>query len=663
MGLGCALLVLALAGVGVYSWLFITVPAPVPPVLGDTRIVAADGSLIATLRAEEHSKPVGYDAISRAMIEAVVVKEDEHFFEHHGLDYGAMARALLADLKAGRVVQGGSTITQQYVKTTLGDRSRTIRRKIREILTARKVEDALSKEEILTRYLNTIYFGRGAYGIEAAAQRYFGLHASDLDYPQAALLAALISAPSLKSPRADPAGIKAQRDALLRRMADRGYLAPETARQAVAAPLGLVDEKPEKDVRWPFVAAQAEKELGEALAPEKAFAGGLTIETSFDPRLQQLAEASVAALRPDVPGLEIALVSVEPATGRIRAMVAGADYGKSQFNLVTQARRQPGSAFKPFVLAAALEKNLDPKKTTFPGSTPYVVRYTDAGTGEARTWVVQNYEGESYGTLDLVEATVRSVNTVYAQLVQRVGPQAVVDVARRAGIVSPLAPNPAIALGGLELGVSPLEMASAYATFANDGFYNPPHLVTRVRDREGEVLYIAPHAEQPALRPEIALGVTRILQEVVARGTGSRARLGSQPAAGKTGTSQDFRDAWFVGYTPQLSTAVWMGYAEAARSMEDTVGKAAGGTIPAQVWHDYMQAALADAPVVPFASEGMVVVSICPQTMKRAVPACPDAQVLALPANQVPKAYCDMHGGAAPRSAGPGEGPQAGLPQ
>lgn len=631
-----------LVALGLYYWLFVSVPDPVEPARGDTRIVAADGTVLSVMMAREHAQPVGYSDISRAAVEAVVAKEDAAFFSHHGLDYGGIARALIANLEAGAVVQGGSTITQQYVKTTLDDRSRTLRRKFEEMLIARKVESALSKEEILARYMNSTYFGRGAYGIEAAARRYFGITARELDYPQAALLAVIISAPSLKGPTAEDGEMLEQRNALLERMVGLGYLTSAEAEAAVAAPLGVVEQRAESDVKWPYLVDQIKNELLEVLPPEKAFAGGLTIVASVDPRLQRAAEKAAYGNLPDAEGLEIALASLEPSSGFVRAMVAGKDYEMSQFNLAVQAHRQPGSAFKPFVLAAALEEGLDPDEPLLTGGTPYVTRYVDLESGETRYWRVNNYDDASFGSLSLSEATVFSVNTVFAQLVGMVGAEHVVDVARRAGIESALEPQPAIALGGLETGVSPLEMAVAFGTFANAGERVSPRYIMRVLDADGEILYHAPPGGAKAIDADVALAVTNILEEVLERGTGVRARIG-RPAAGKTGTSQEFRDAWFVGYTPELSTAVWMGYPEAALSMEDAIGKVAGGTVPAQTWHDYMTAALDGTPVSGFQSEDIELVEICRETYRLAIDECPDVEVIALPRASVPTEECDMH--------------------
>ncbi|MHB8870386.1 MAG: transglycosylase domain-containing protein [Thermoleophilia bacterium] len=639
---GLAVTALGFASLGLYYWLFVTVPDPVEPARGDTRIVAGDGTVLSVMMAQEHAQPVCYSDISRAVVEAVVAKEDAAFFAHSGLDYGGILRALIANLQAGAVVQGGSTITQQYVKTTLDDHSRTFKRKFQEMLIARKAESALSKEEILARYLNSTYFGRGAYGIEAAARVYFGTTAAELDYPQAALLAVIISAPSLKGPAAQEEEMRAQRNALLERMAALGYLTRGESDSAVAAPLGVVKQRTDSDVKWPYVVDQVKRELLEVLPPELAFSGGLTIVTSLDPRLQRAAEKSAYANLPEAAGLEIAVASVEPSSGFVRAMVAGRDYDVSQFNLAVQARRQPGSAFKPFVLAAALEGGLDPDEPLLAGGTPYVTRYVDLESGEPRFWSVSNYEDQPFGRLSLTEATVFSVNTIFAQLVGMVGPSAVVDVAHRAGIESPLEPQPAIALGGLETGVSPLEMAVAYATFANVGERVSARYIVRVLDADGETLYHAQPGGAEAIEADVAMKVTSILQQVLERGTGVRARL-DRSAAGKTGTSQMFRDAWFVGYTPELSTAVWMGYPEAARSMEEAVGKAAGGTVPAETWHDYMMSALQDAPVLTFQTEDVELVEICRQTYTLAVPECPDVEVIALPSGSVPTELCTMH--------------------
>ncbi|MHB1344065.1 MAG: transglycosylase domain-containing protein [Thermoleophilia bacterium] len=639
---GLAVTALGFVSLGLYYWLFVTVPDAVETARGDTRIVAGDGTVLSVMMAQEHAQPVGYSDISPAAVEAVVAKEDAAFFSHHGLDYGGILRALIANLEAGAVVQGGSTITQQYVKTTLDDRSRTFKRKFQEMLIARKAESALSKEEILARYLNTTYFGRGAYGIEAAARLYFDTTAAELDYPQAALLAVIISAPSLKGPAAQEEEMRAQRNVLLARMSALGYLTRAGYDSAVAAPLGVVKPRTESDVKWPYVVDQVKRELLEVLPPELAFSGGLTIVTSLDPRLQRAAEKAAYANLPEAAGLEIAVASVEPSSGFVRAMVAGRDYEASQFNLAVQAHRQPGSAFKPFVLAAALEGGLDPDEPLLAGGTPYVTRYVDLQSGALRFWSVSNYEDQPFGRLSLTEATVFSVNTIFAQLVGMVGPSAVVDVAHRAGIESPLEPQPAIALGGLETGVSPLEMAVAYATFANAGERVSPRYIVRVLDADGEILYHAQPGGTEAIEADVALKVTSILQQVLERGTGVRARI-DRPAAGKTGTSQMFRDAWFVGYTPELSTAVWMGYPEAARSMEEAVGKAAGGTVPAETWHDYMTSALQDAPILTFQTEDVELVEICRQTYKLAVPECPDVEVIALPRSSVPTEECNMH--------------------
>jgi len=641
--LAIASLALGFAAVGIYYWLFVTVPGPVVPARGDTRIVASDGTVLAVMMAREHSQPVGYSDISRAVVEAVIAKEDESFFSHDGLDYGGILRAAIANFQNGAVVQGGSTITQQYVKTTLEDRSRTYRRKFVEMLAAKKVEAALPKEEILSRYLNTVYFGRGAYGIEAAARRYFDTTARELGYPEAALLAVLISAPSLKGPAVGEEDMLLQRNALLERMRVLGYLSSEKAVAAIEAPLGVVAQRSSSDVKWPYVVDQIKLELLEVLPADKAFAGGLTIETSLDPRLQRLAEKAAYSNLPDAEGLDVALVSMEPFSGYVRAMVSGRDYDASQFNLAVQARRQPGSAFKPFVLAAAFEDGVGAEAPLFSGSTPFITRYEDPQTRTVRYWEVSNYEDRSFGLLSPLEATVQSVNTFYAQLVGKVGAERVVAVARRAGISSPLEPDPAIALGGLKTGVSPLEMATAYSTFANGGVRTEPRYIVRVLDADGEVMHHASANGEQALSAQVALSVTRVLQQVVERGTGIRARL-ERPAAGKTGTSQDFRDAWFVGYTPELSTAVWMGYPDEARSMEEAVGKAAGGTVPAEVWHDYMVGALHGAPVNGFLVADTELAKICKETFKLAVDECDDAEVILLPRSSVPADSCDMHG-------------------
>ncbi|GAB4249976.1 MAG: hypothetical protein Kow00129_10790 [Thermoleophilia bacterium] len=652
--LGVLALALVGAVLGLYYWLFVPVPPEIPPAHGNSLVVSADGRVLATLLAREHSQPVPFERISPALVDAVVVKEDRKFFEHAGVDYRALVRAAVANLRAGRIVQGGSTITQQYVKTTFDDRSRSLTRKLKELLVARKVESSLSKEEILARYLNSIYFGRGAYGVEAAAQRYFGVAAEDLDPAQSALLAVLISAPSakLEALRGEDDELLEQRNLLLEQMAELGYLSPGQARAAARKPLGVIRAPAEQNTRLPFVLDQVKQELVRILPPDVAYSGGLRIETSVDLRVQSAAEQAVRSALPRAghsgqetagaeEGIEIALAAVEPRTGFVRALVGGSDYEQSQFNLAVQGRRQPGSAFKPFVLAAALEAGMDVSES-YRGVSPVRLTYSESKDGGRRVWTVHNYQQRDYGSLDLAQATINSVNTVYAQLIMDVGPERVVDVARRLGIETPLEPEPALALGGLEQGVSPLEMAAAFATLANDGYRNRPKFITRVSRVDGEVIYRAPAEEEPVLSPEIAARVTGILERVVQEGTGKAARI-NRPAAGKTGTSQDFRDAWFVGYTRELSAAVWMGYPEAARSMREELGSAVGGGIPASVWAEFMSRALEGSRPRQLVEEDVSVVSICPETFALATDACPFPEVIALSKTAIPEEYCDMH--------------------
>ncbi|MFQ5518233.1 MAG: transglycosylase domain-containing protein, partial [Acidimicrobiia bacterium] len=575
---------------------------------------------------------------------------DERYWQHPGIDLRALARALAADIQAGRVVEGGSTITQQYLKNVLLTSEVSVERKLAELGMALRLEAGLSKEEILERYLNTVYFGNGAYGIGAAARTYFGKDAAALDLAEAALLAAMLRSPASTDPYRHPESARQRRRLVLDKMLDLGWVTADTAAAADRAaldlaPLAVTDRHPYfvEEVKRRLLAEPA---LGATFDERYAnlFGGGLRIYTTLQPAAQDAAEAAVASLLP-ASGPAAAVAAVDPRNGHVVALVGGRDFyddddPTARFNLATQGRRQTGSAFKPFALAAALESGVG-LATVFPGGGSVTV-LTDSGP-----WRVDNYDEMVYPELTLLEGTVFSVNVVYAGLVHRIGAEAVADAARRAGIETPLDPFPSLVLGAQE--VSPLEMASAFATFAADGTRRRPMFVTRVEDSHGVNIWEPLPSDVEVFDPFVARSVTAALTEVVRRGTGQQARIG-RPVAGKTGTSQDHHDAWFVGYTPELAAAVWVGFPQGQLPMEypATPFAVTGGTWPAQIWARFAQAALSGTPYASLSlvdSSALVSVEIDTSTGFLAGPLCPRRHVhtVELPPDQVPTVRCPIH--------------------
>lgn len=562
-----------------------------------SRIYAADGQLLAYIYGSENRTVIGRESIPQLMKDAIVAVEDERFYEHRGVDFEAVVRALIRDIEAGRTVEGGSTITQQLVGNLYLDRrDNSFTRKFKEMVLAWQLESRLSKDEILEQYLNTVFFGSNAYGIEAAARTYFDKHPQELRLEEIALLAGLPQAPTAYSPRKHPDAARNRRDQVLYKMYENGYIGHDEYIQAVNTPLRLAPSSPYTRVQQPYVVDYVRRELIEMFGEDRVYKGGLTVQTTINPAYQKLASDAIASTldRPGDPSA--ALLAVETRTGYIRAMVGGTDYDVSKFNLAAQAKRQPGSAFKTFALTAAVEMGINPA-TTYYVSRPVSIHIPSS----RRPWNVETYARDYYGVSNLVQATLRSDNTVYAQLAMDVGADKIVDVARRMGIRSRLNPNPAIVLGGLTYGVSPLDMASAYATLANEGVHVEPTIILRVQDSNGKVIWEAEPKKTQAISAGVAYVVTKILEQNVQSGTGTRAKLYGRPAAGKTGTAQNYYDAWFVGYTRQLSTAVWVGHPEAQVEMRSVHGiRVTGGSFPAIIWRKFMEAAASDYPVEHF---------------------------------------------------------------
>ncbi len=578
----------------------------IPPNAESSVLLAADGSELTVLHSDENRTEITLDQVPRYVIDAVVAIEDRRFWRHSGVDVRGIVRAARRNVAAGEVVEGGSTITQQFVKNALIGSDRTLDRKVQEASLALQVERQFTKEQILEYYLNTVYFGSGAYGIEAASRVYFGKTTAQLDPAEGALLAGLIKAPSTYDPFVNPEGAVKRRSLVLRAMAEEGYLTPEEANALDTTDIRLVPPDPDTRYRAPyFVEAVKRFILSDpafgASREERArllFTGGLTIETTLDPVAQSEAEKAVGLVlsRPDTDP-DAAVVSMDPDNGHVIALVGGRDFfdggPRSKFDLATQGRRPAGSSFKPLVLAAALEEGVTLDRE-YDAPSELSIDITGG------VWDVENYGGAAGGRVNLVEATVNSYNTAYAQLIVDVGPADAMAVAARMGVDSPLQPVLSSVLGAND--VSPLDMATAYATLAARGVRHDPVFVTRVLDAEGRVIYEAPDTAHRAVERSTADQVTSVLQQVMSRGTGIKARIG-RPAAGKTGTGQNWGDAWFVGYTPDLVTAVWVGFAEGQIPMvpPTTRVRVTGGTWPAQIWQLYMGAVLATAPATDFA--------------------------------------------------------------
>ena len=572
--------------------------------------------VLAVLRGSEARTLITYDQIADPMRHAIVAIEDRRFWEHDGVDLRGIGRALIADIHHKGVVEGGSTITQQFVKNALDRDQKTIARKVREAAYAWQLErdpGGWSKKKILQEYLNTIYFGNGAYGVQQAALTYFQHGAKDLTLAEAALLAGIPADPTRYDPVTNPAAARQRRATVLRAMFEESMITQEQRDQAKATRLPDPD-----NVRLPGTEGPAQhfvnyvkQQLIDQYGQTKVFGGGLRVRTTIDLELQQTARDAISKWLTQPNGPSAALVAIDPRDGAVRAMIGGNNYRKSQFNLAVQGVRQPGSSFKPFVLATALRQGISPA-TRFE-SEPIAIDLGD------RFWAPANYNDAYYGSVNLEKATIESDNSVYAQLTQLVGAKKVAETAKRLGIRSKLHGVYSIGLGTES--VTPLELARAYATLAHGGrradgaiFGNRPRVITEVTE-DGRKRHNTPKAFN-ALSPVQAGVVNSILQKAVRYGTGKRAYLPDRPAAGKTGTTENYGDAWFVGYTPQLAVAVWVGYPTTLRPMlTEFHGEAVtGGSFPALIWKSFMEKALKDeqpvgfpAPPAPYVAPKLVV--------------------------------------------------------
>ncbi len=569
------------------------VPPELSPLAQRSVVLDRWGNQLTALFEGEDRDPITLDDVPDHLIDAVLAIEDRTFYEHPGVDLKGTIRALFKNVGAGEVTQGGSTITQQIVKNSLfAGEDRTVQVKIKEAFLAMRLEDEYTKDAILERYLNTVYLGRSAYGVKAAAERYFDKGVADLSLAEAALLAGLIQRPEAANPITHPQLARRRRTQVLDAMVDQGKITRDEARVVERTPLPTTTFSEAEYAPTNYYLEEVKKSLldDERLGAteqeriQKLYRGGLRITTAFDPRLQLLAEDAVRSTLPE--GIfTAAMVSIDNSNGAVRAIVGGPDFNVAKFNLATQGVRQTGSTFKAITTATALELGYSPNDTVN-GSAPCTFPIPG---GEP--W---NVGGHGGGMMSLTSALAGSINCAFARVAFAVTPRKIVEMAARLGIdTEPFAAVPSITLGANPTSV--LDMAEAFSVFAAEGVHHPPMYVTKVEGPDGSVIFDDDGQSDQALRPNIARSLTYMLERVVTGGTGTEARI-DRPVAGKTGTTQRNGDAWFVGYTPQLSTAVWMGNAEAIVPMPGVYG----GTYPARMFAKFMRAAHEGLPVVGF---------------------------------------------------------------
>jgi penicillin-binding protein 1A len=580
-----------------------------PLALGENSFLYMDnGKPLGVVPSATNRQPLPLSQIAPTLPQATVAIEDARFWQHGALDYRGILRAFYQDLSKGHVVQGGSTITQElvrnlYIGTT---KQRTLSRKIREACLAEKVFEKNTRKQILTDYLNQVFYGRHAYGAEAAARTYFSKSASQLTLVQAALLAGIPQAPSVYDPLVNPHAARIRRNEVLHAMWKNGYITRSKLRAAKRKGLQLRPGHLYTQQLQPSFFGWATQQLAERFGKngqQQVELGGLHVRTTLNQRLQGLGVHAISSVLQRSADPAAALVSIDPQTGAVKAMVNYLPSGRRmQFNLATQAHRSTGSAFKPITLATALSEG-DSIYSTFYGPPQLSITTPECRQGNGY-WIVHNAADGEGGTFNLLGATAQSVNTIYAQLIARIGVRNVQAMAHNLGITE-VVNGPyfrqacAITLGSV--GFTPLELTDVYATLADGGIHHDPQAFESIRGPSGKPISLKSTGRR-VLTPNVDAQVTGALQGVVTSGTGTAAALGSRPVAGKTGTAENFQDAWFCGYTPQLATCVWVGYPKGEIPLLNVegVGEVFGGTLPAEIWHNYMEGAVGNLPVEQF---------------------------------------------------------------
>lgn len=631
-------LVVTLIGVALTLYYINTLPTleelTPSPIAQTSEVYALDGRLITELHAEENRKIISFNEMSPYIKDAIVAIEDKRFREHEGVDYIRIIGAFIADLKAGKWIQGASTITQQYVKNIYFSPEKTFRRKINEALIAIQLERNYTKDKILEMYLNTINFGSGTYGIEKASEIYFGINANELDLPQSALLAGLVRAPEIYSPFNDMEKAKLRRDLVLQLMYEQELIETSQYLNALAAPITLKEKSTAGPDQFsssiaPYFVDYVKQNLyNQKFTDYDVFKGGLRIYTTLDINLQEKAENAVKKVFPEDIGPSYSLISIDPDNGYIYALIGGKDYSASKFNIATQGKRQPGSVFKVPVLIEAIRQNFSPKNTFNPNG-PITIKME-----EGPDWPVVNYGGQNPGSdeMSVTDGTIYSVNVVYAQLIMKVGAENVEKLCNEMEIYD-IGNNPAIAIGGLETGITPLDLSKVFSTLASGGIYRQPVCILKITDYQGNILYqYDPDSNESnyrVLEKPIAYYITQILKKVIESGTGRGANIG-RPAAGKTGTTDGPNDAWFAGYTPELVTVVWMGYPESNKPMEPINGRPiVGGAYTADIWREFMSSALEDLPVSDFdkPDKKLIDIEVCSESNLLTTFWCPEETI------------------------------------
>src|SRR3989454_5931949 len=598
---GLALLVVVLTGTAAALWALTILPRSLPSVtaletfqpLQGTQVFDQDDEPITEFHVERRIF-VPLASIPRTLRDAVIATEDKRFYSHFGVDPIGIVRALYQNYRRGRIAEGGSTITQQLTKVLFLTPDKSIERKLKEAVLALELERRYSKDRILEMYLNQVYFGQGAYGVEAAARTYFGKGVSELTVRESALIAGLPRAPSNYSPFDHGEAAKRRREVVLRRMVDYGALKDEEAKRLAKTDLGLIPPERRRTTGQYFV-DYVQQTLEAKYGPDLVLKGGLNVYTTLNPTMQLAAEQSLrdglkalqgrsAQARPgEFP--EGAVVTVEPPTGYVKTMVGGSDFLRSEFNRAVQAKRQPGSAFKPFIYIAAIEAGFTPASQIEDSPVSYAV-----GGKNGQTWKPENYDRKFRGSTTLQQAIEESVNVVTVKLQERIGLAKTVQVARRLGIASPLDINLSLALGTSDLSL--LELTSAYGALANQGVWMPPVTIRYVTDAQGKLLEEHVPEGRESLAPETAYVITQMLRGVVERGTGQAAKALGRPVAAKTGTTNDYSNAWFIGFTPRLATGVWVGYDRPRSLGRDETGS----RVAVPIWVTDMAKILVDSP-------------------------------------------------------------------